>query len=120
VPSEWPARLSRNGSRRICQILCFNKKAQQLPPTDAQQLQQAMKVIADPRLVHDARELTRRLLVDVQMALAPTNDHKGVAGPVRLVNLGDHELQLAGWQRIKAASQIGSGGKLRDFRNLAA
>jgi len=77
-----------------------------------QQLQQAMKVIADPRLVHDARETTRRLLVDGQIALAPTKDHKGVTGPVRLVNLGDHVLQLAGWQRTKAVSQIGSGGRI--------
>ena len=74
-----------------------------------------MKVLADPRQVHDARETTRRLLVDGQIALAATNDHKPVTGPVRLVGLGNHLLQLAGWQRTKAVSQIGSGGRIVDL-----
>lgn len=36
-----------------------------------QQLQRAVKVLADDRLVHDARELARGLLVDRQIVLAP-------------------------------------------------
>jgi hypothetical protein len=77
-----------------------------------QQLQHAIKIMADPRQVHDARELMRRLLVDGQITLAPTKDHKAVTGPVRLVGLGDHVLQLAGWQRTRAVSWSGSGGRI--------
>ncbi len=68
-----------------------------------QQLQRAMKVLADDRLVHDARELARGLLADGQIVLAPTPDHTAVTGPVRLVGLGEHVLELAGWQRRQRA-----------------
>ena len=63
------------------------------------QIQQALKALADDKVVHDAREATRRLMVDGRIVLAPTPDHTAVTGPVRLVGLGDHVLELAGWQR---------------------
>jgi hypothetical protein len=56
-------------------------------------------VLADERVVDDAREATRRLLVHGRIELSPTADRTAVTGPVQLVGLGSHLLQLAGWQR---------------------
>jgi hypothetical protein len=87
-----------------------------------QQLQQALKVLANDKLVHDARETARRLLVDGQIVLAPTRDHSAVTGPVRLVGLGEHVLELAGWQRRHRAladcKPSGSGGMIRNSTHL--
>jgi site-specific DNA recombinase len=81
-----------------------------------QQLQQALRVLADEKRVHDARELTRGLLADGRMVLAPTPDRTAVTGPVRLVALGDHMLELAGWQRraggLPSRKLSGSGGRI--------
>jgi hypothetical protein len=41
-----------------------------------------------------------------------TKNNKGIFGPARLINLGDHVLQLAGWQRRITASKIASGGRI--------
>jgi hypothetical protein len=60
---------------------------------------QAVRVLADDKAVHDAREATRRLLVGGHIVLAPNPAHTAVAGPVHLVGLGNHLLQLSGWQR---------------------
>ncbi len=80
------------------------------------QIGQAIKVLADERVVDDAREATRRLLVDGRIVLAPTPDRIAVTGPVRLVGLGSHVLQLAGWQRQARAAGTcklnGSGGRI--------
>jgi hypothetical protein len=75
-------------------------------------LQQALKVMADDRLLDDARQLTRGLLADGQIVLAPTPDHTAVTGPVRLAGLGELVLGLAGWQRQQlghAVTRSGSG-----------
>jgi hypothetical protein len=81
------------------------------------QMAQARKGLVVPRIVHDARETTRRLLVDGRITLAPTADHTAVAAPVRLVGLGEHVLQLAGIQRRPRGSETpvswsGSGGRI--------
>jgi hypothetical protein len=80
------------------------------------QIQQALKVLADDRAVHTAREATRRLLADGRITLSPTPDRTAVTGPVQLVGLGEHMLELAGWQRkprgLGAWKPSGSGGRI--------
>ncbi len=80
-----------------------------------QQIQQAITVLADENVVHGAREETRRLLVGGRITLAPNTAHTAVTGPVQLVGLGEHVLQLAGWQRQRRAGSCklsGSGGRI--------
>jgi DNA invertase Pin-like site-specific DNA recombinase len=80
------------------------------------QLQHALGVLADDRVVHDAREATRRLLVGGRITLRPTPAHTAVTGPVHLVGLGEHVLELAGWQRqtraLNGCKPSGSGGRI--------
>ncbi len=80
------------------------------------QIEQALRVLADERAVHDAREATRRLLVGGRITLGPTPARTAVTGPVHLVGLGDHMLELAGWQRqtraLNGCKPSGSGGRI--------
>lgn len=80
------------------------------------QIQDGLKLLADDRVVHDAREATRRLLVGGRITLAPTAAHDAVTGPVHLVGLGEHVLELAGWQRKTRLNHVvspnGSGGRI--------
>jgi hypothetical protein len=80
------------------------------------QLQQALRLLADERAVHTAREATRRLLVGGRITLGPTPAHNAVTGPVHLVGLGNHMLELAGWQRqtraLHGCKASGSGGPI--------
>jgi site-specific DNA recombinase len=80
------------------------------------QISEAIKVLTDERVVDDAREATRRLLADGRIVLAPTPTRTAVTGPVQLVGLGAHVLQLAGWQRQARAAGAcklsGSGGRI--------
>jgi hypothetical protein len=59
-------------------------------------------------------EATRRVLTEGRITLSPTPDHTAVTGPVQLVGLGEHMLELAGWQRklrgLAACKPSGSGG----------
>ncbi len=80
------------------------------------QIQQALKLLGDERAVHDARETTRRLLVGGRITLGPNPSRTAVTGPVHLVGLGDHMLELAGWQRqsraLTGCKPSGSGGRI--------
>jgi site-specific DNA recombinase len=80
------------------------------------QVRQGLRVLSDPKSVHDAREATRRLLREGQIVLAPNADHTAVTGPVQLVDLGEHLLELAGWQRrqrgLSERKPSGSGGRI--------
>jgi DNA invertase Pin-like site-specific DNA recombinase len=80
------------------------------------QIRDALKTLTDERVVDDAREATRRLLIDGRIVLAPTPTRTAVTGPVQLVGLGAHVLQLAGWQRQARAAGTcklsGSGGRI--------
>ena len=64
------------------------------------QVERAVKVLAKPEVVADVSEALRRLLVDGRITLIPNEDRTGVVGPVHLLELGDHVLQLAGLQRM--------------------
>jgi hypothetical protein len=79
------------------------------------QVQQAVKVLAKPQVVAEASEAVRRLLADGSITLAPNADRTGVVGPVHFRELGDHVLQLAGWQRNRRDINdklSGSGGRI--------
>jgi hypothetical protein len=80
------------------------------------QIQRALKLLTDDKLVHDAREATRRLLAEGRITLSPKPDRTAVTDPVQLVGLGEHMLGLAGWQRkstdLAACKASGSGGRL--------
>jgi hypothetical protein len=77
------------------------------------QVQRAIAVLAKPEAVEDARESTRRRLVDGRITLAPSPERTAVAGPVQLKELGEHTLELAGWQRRCKPSD--SGGPASSF-----
>jgi site-specific DNA recombinase len=62
-------------------------------------IQNALKVLARPDVVDDARSITRRLLEDGRITLAPDANRSVVSGPMRLKELGQHVLELAGFQR---------------------
>jgi hypothetical protein len=49
--------------------------------------------------VAEAAEALRRLLADGRIILSPNSQRGVVKGRVQLKELGDHVLQLAGWQR---------------------
>ena len=78
-------------------------------------------MLAREEAVHDAREVARRLLVDWCIRLAPDAADTAVTGPMRLQQLGDHVLELAGgappWSEGGAAAKklSGSGGGALDF-----
>ena len=74
------------------------------------QIQQALKVLAQPDSVEDGREAVRGLLEDGRITLVPNASRTGVLGPVHLQELGNHVLELAGWQRQKRCKPSGSGG----------
>ncbi len=59
----------------------------------------AVKVLASPEAVEEAREATRKLLVDGRIALAANADRSIVSGPVHFKDLGQHVLELVGWPR---------------------
>jgi hypothetical protein len=80
------------------------------------QVQQAAKLLAREDVVAEASEAVRRLLADGRIVLAPSADHTAVVGPVHFKELGDHVLELAGWQRNRRDINdklSGSGGPLR-------
>src|SRR5207244_4660820 len=52
------------------------------------QVENAVKVLARVEVVEDAREATRRLLVDGRIVLAPHADRTAVARPVHFTPLG--------------------------------
>lgn len=80
------------------------------------QLSKGLALLAKEPAVHVAREATRRLLVGGRITLGPNPAHTAVTGPVHLVGLGDHVLELAGWQRKNRAftdcKPSGSGGRI--------
>ena len=81
------------------------------------QVENAVKVLARVEVVEDAREATRRLLVEGRIILAPNLDRTAVAGPVHFKTLGAHVLETAGWTRkVGEGHKLnGSGGPLRQF-----
>ena len=86
----------------------------------------AIKALARPEAVHDAREATRRLLADGCIRLAPNAAGTAVTGPVHLKGLGEHVLELAGLPRrlgarggAAAVKLSGSGGRRRYQSSLS-
>jgi tetratricopeptide (TPR) repeat protein len=78
----------------------------------------AMTMLED---IEDAREATRRLLVDGRITLTPAAAHTAMTPPVRLKALGDHMLELAGVVRgvrgpYKVNKLCGSGGRICHVR----
>ena len=74
-------------------------------------MQSAIKVFSNEECVHDAREALRRLLVDGQIVLRPNGDGTAVTGPVHLKGLGEHLLEVTGFQR-HTRKLSGSGGRI--------
>jgi hypothetical protein len=84
-------------------------------------IEHGIKVLARPEVVADASEALRRLLVDGRITLAPNADRTAVVGPVHFLELGDHVLQLAGWQQNCSEIKeklIGSGGRIWDVPDV--
>ncbi len=80
-------------------------------------IRHGIESLAQQDAVEEAREATRKLPVDGRMVLAASVDRTQVTGPVHFKELGEHVLELAGWQRrpIKPNS---SGGTLSFHKSL--
>jgi hypothetical protein len=120
--AELLARAAGKQDKRDSRVKIMLARLPEIVSEYKAQIANALKTLADERVVDDAREATRRLLVDGRIVLAPTAARTAVTGPVELIGLGRHALQLAGWQRQprghNAAVQQerklnGSGGPLR-------
>jgi DNA invertase Pin-like site-specific DNA recombinase len=78
-------------------------------------LQTALDVLASPAHVEEARNATKALIDNGYIELRPAADHRAVEGPVNLLGLGSHVLQLAGAPRAlrqQAVNNRGSGGSI--------
>ena len=69
------------------------------------------KSLAQLDAVEQVREATRKLLVDGRIVLAPSVDRTQMTGSVHFKELGEHVLELAGWQR-RPIKPNGSGGRI--------
>jgi hypothetical protein len=79
-------------------------------------IERGLKQLTDPVAISQARDALKTLIVGGRLALQPNGDHTKVIGTLRLVDLGEHALQLAGLQRRRAGSGYawnnGSGGRI--------